>query len=123
MRIAIIDDTQSSLDLMAMLVRVLGPEEVHLFLSPVEGLSWCTKNKFDLLIVDYVMPELDGLTLLSQLRAQGSDVPIILVTGEEDGAIGKEALERGANEFVAKPVKRYEFLGSVAKQLATRTGR
>lgn len=58
---------------------------------------------FDLILLDWEMPEMDGVTTLSEIRALGNDTPIIMVTSKNDLEDVGKALEEGANEYVMKP--------------------
>ncbi|MCB1968332.1 MAG: response regulator, partial [Candidatus Accumulibacter sp.] len=67
-RIAIVDDSDINLVLLKALVGKLGDCEAVLFQESPKGLQWCSENLPDLVIVDYMMPELDGLEFISRLR-------------------------------------------------------
>ena len=66
MAIAIVDDTPLNLTLIQALVRKLTPPgtEIVTFTSPLEGLQWCGSNEPDLLIVDYMMPDINGIEFI-----------------------------------------------------------
>jgi len=68
-----------------------------------DGLVQATSEPYDLIIVDRMLPGLDGLGLLKTLRATGSKVPILMLTsmgGVDDRVVG---LEAGADDYVVKP--------------------
>jgi FixJ family two-component response regulator len=62
------------------------------------------RRSFDVLVSDITMPRLSGIDLLQQIRADGNDIPVVLVTGDPqlDTAIG--AVEHGAVRYIAKPL-------------------
>ena len=66
MAIAIVDDTPLNLTLIQALVRKLTPPgtEIVTFSQPLEGLQWCGSNEPDLLIVDYMMPDINGIEVV-----------------------------------------------------------
>jgi len=104
-RILIVDDDE--LVLMA-LDELLKPEgyEVHTVLSGTEALKKLDQNTYDLLVLDIIMPEMDGLQLCRTIRKKEAyrDTPIVFLTAknrEEDKTAG---LEAGANLFVSKPI-------------------
>lgn len=70
----------------------------------VKGLDLFTKNKdsIDLVIMDVMMPEMDGVTCTKEIR-KISDVPIIMLTAKSEDEDEIEGLEVGANDFITKP--------------------
>jgi two-component system CheB/CheR fusion protein len=65
------------------------------------------------LLLDAYLPGMSGLALLRKLRAEGSPLTTIMMTGESDVAIAVEAMKAGAIDFIAKPVSREELLASL----------
>ena len=119
-RIAIIDDTEINLTLLSALVGKLGDCESVLFTASPKGLAWCSENQLDLVIVDYMMPEMDGIRFISKLRtvAGYEELPILMITANDDKDVRYEALQRGATDFLTKPVDRVEFAARVRNMLA-----
>ena len=68
-----------------------------------EGLFAATSQQFDLIVLDRMLPALDGLTLLRTLRASGNRVPVLLLSalGEVDQRVG--GLRAGADDYLVKP--------------------
>ncbi|QID18951.1 response regulator [Nitrogeniibacter mangrovi] len=122
MKIAIIDDTPLNLTLMQALVSKLPECEPQPFADPAEGLAWCQQNEPDLVIVDYMMPGLDGVEFIRRFRAtpQRGDVPILMVTADHERQTRYNALQSGATDFLNKPVDRNEFQPRVHNMLALR---
>ena len=122
MNVAIIDDTPVNLALMQALVGKIEHCTSHAFVDPRQGLAWCLANDPDLVIVDYMMPELDGLELIRRLRAtdQSEDLPVLMVTAAHEKEVRYEALECGATDFLTKPIDKNEFLPRVRNMLALR---
>ena len=119
-RIAIVDDSDINLTLLSALVRRLGDCEPLLFQDSLRGLAWCAENRPDLVIVDYMMPELDGIEFIARLRQNNGceDLPILMITANDDKEVRYEALQRGATDFLNKPVDRIEFSARVRNMLA-----
>src|ERR1700735_4416200 len=67
------------------------------------GLDAFRKDAFDLVLSDIVMPEMDGLKLLAELRLADPDVPVIMVTAMHDISIALEAIRAGAYDYILKP--------------------
>ena len=119
-RIAIIDDSVINLTLLGSLVGTLGNCEPLRFGESPTGLAWCSENLPDLIIVDYMMPEMDGIEFITRLRAVAGreDVPILMITANGDRDVRYEALQIGATDFLTKPVDRIEFSARVHNMLA-----
>lgn len=122
MLIVIVDDTPLNLTLMATMVRRLPGCRALPFSDPKAGLSWCQDNEPDLIVVDYMMPDLDGLEFIRRVRAchDRDDVPILMVTANNERQTRYEALESGANDFLIKPIDLHEFEPRVRNMLKLR---
>jgi response regulator RpfG family c-di-GMP phosphodiesterase len=124
-RIAIIDDSDINLTLLSALVQKMGDCEHLLFQESLEGLAWCSENLPDLIVVDYMMPRMDGIQFITRLRAVAGreDLPILMITANDDKDVRYEALQVGATDFLTKPVDRIEFSARVRNMLALGAGR
>ena len=60
----------------------------------------------DLVLSDIVMPEMDGMRLLRQIRSQNEDIPVIMVTAMHDISIALEAIRAGAYDYILKPFEK-----------------
>jgi len=78
------------------------------------------KDTFDLVLSDIVMPEMDGLKLLAELRQDDPDVPVIMVTAMHDISIALEAIRAGAYDYILKPFERDQLHLSVRRALEHR---
>lgn len=117
--VLIVDDTEINLILFAALVKKLDGCTAHPFASALQGLAWATENPPDLVIVDYMMPEIDGLEFISRLRATPGceSVPILMITANDQKQLRYRALDLGANDFLIKPVDKVEFLARTKNML------
>lgn len=68
------------------------------------ALSLLEKNKVDLIIMDIMMPGMDGFELTSQIREFNSDIPIIMVTAKESITDKRQGFFKGADDYMVKPV-------------------
>ena len=78
------------------------------------------RDTFDLVLSDIVMPEMDGLKLLAELRRIDPDVPVIMVTAMHDIAIALEAIRAGAYDYILKPFEKDQLHLSVDRALEHR---
>ena len=80
----------------------------------------CLANEPDLLIVDYMMPNLSGVELTARFRARYPDVPILMVTANHESELRHQALQQGVTDFLNKPLDNTEFLARAKNMLALR---
>lgn len=122
--VLIIDDSDINLTLIKALVLKLGECHPVLFENPLKALEWCRENVPDLVIVDYMMPDMDGLKFISAFRAlHGRDeIPVLMVTANDQKDVRYEALLGGANDFLTKPIDRVEFGARARNMLSLRSG-
>lgn len=121
MKVVIVDDTHINLVLMSRLMEKLGDVTTVTFQSARAALEWCGTHPYDLLILDYMMPDIDGLEFM---RLQGPDPgsrpPVLMVTASQDIEIRHRALENGASDFLIKPIDKVEFMARTRNMLALR---
>lgn len=124
MKVVIIDDNMVNVMVLRVMVRQLPDCQGVEFTDPVAALAWCRENEADLIVTDYMMPELDGLALVTAFRALPGrhDVPVLMVTASHETEIRYQALSQGANDFLTKPVDRTEFLARARNMLVLRAG-
>jgi putative two-component system response regulator len=117
--VLIIDDTEINLILFGALVKKLDDCVPHTFAHARDALAWTKDNVPDLVIVDYMMPDLDGLEFIRLMREMpGRDgVPVIMITANDQKQLRYRALDLGANDFLTKPVDKVEFLARTRNML------
>jgi DNA-binding response OmpR family regulator len=76
-----------------------------------------TDEDFDLVILDLGLPDIDGLSVLRELRRRGERLPVLILTARDDLGDKVEGLDAGANDYVTKPFKLDELLARVRVQL------
>ncbi|MEM8961078.1 MAG: response regulator transcription factor [Acidobacteriota bacterium] len=112
MRILIIEDDSKTADYLAHGLR----EEGHLAEicnNGVAALSRATTGQFDVLVVDRMLPDLDGLALVRALRAAGSTVPALFLSALGDVEHRVEGLEVGGDDYLVKPFHFSELLARI----------
>lgn len=82
-----------------------------------EAVSMALGSNFDLLILDLGIPGKDGMTVLEELRGQGEQLPVIILTARDDINDKVSGLENGADDYVTKPFRFEELLARVRVRL------
>lgn len=79
----------------------------------LEGLEALKSSDFDLIMTDLLMPELDGIGFLRELKKNSNTTPIIVFTSDVQIAVKDECLALGASSFINKPINKEEIHSSV----------
>ena len=118
-QVLIVDDTEVNLILFAALVKKLGDCTPHAFAQARDALAWLVDNEPDLIIVDYMMPDVDGLEFMRLLREVPgrAHVPVVMITANDQKQLRYRALDLGATDFLTKPVDKVEFLARTRNML------
>ncbi len=124
-QVLIVDDTEINLILFGALVKKLDNCHAHVFADARQALAWVTDNVPDLIIVDYMMPELDGIEFIRLVRNMPKHklVPILMITANDQKQIRYSALDIGANDFLPKPIDKVEFLARARNMLSLNEAR
>lgn len=77
------------------------------------GLDFATSGEFDLILLDLLIPKVDGISLCRQLRAQGYQKPILLLTAKDSSSDVVKGLDAGADDYVTKPYDLSELLARI----------
>lgn len=106
MNILLVDDSQANLIIYKGIVRHQPGCVAVPFTSSADALRWCADNEPAIVVVDYSMPDQNGLEFIRRFRRLPgkAQIPVIMITGEEDRALRYRALETGANDFLQKPI-------------------
>lgn len=124
-RIVIVDDTALNRRVLESLLAELDGVEVLSFGSSAEALERAPLLEASLFIVDYRMPAPDGMALLSAIRADQriAHTPVVMVTAAEEREVCYAALERGASDFLVRPIDPREFTRRIGNLLALEAAR
>jgi len=116
MRLLIIEDERKTAALLGSTLRQEGFEVVYAH-DGAAGLKVALEQSFDALLVDIMLPKLDGLSLVMQLRAKGDTTPVIMLSarGEVDQRV--EGLDAGADDYLPKPFAMSELMARLRSLL------
>lgn len=112
MRLLLIEDDESLCLSLSYQLRQDGfaPETCH---DGEEGLLWARQQGYDLILLDRMLPGMDGLTLLRQLRREGIHTPVIFLTALGQLSDKTGGLNAGADDYIVKPFAYDELLARI----------
>ncbi len=117
--VLVVDDEPLTQDLLRLMLepagfRVTGADD------GLEALRLVKENQPDVMILDVMMPDMDGLTVCKTLRedVETADLPIIMFSGKTHLNAIEEGLEAGANRYLAKPMSRMDLIQNLREVLA-----
>ena len=118
-QILIIEDDEKLVDLLTDFLTNFG-FQITAALHPQEGLDLLSKGSFDLIILDVMLPDMDGFEVCKQVR-KDSSIPIVMLTARGDVMDKVVGLEIGADDYLAKPFEPRELVARIQSVLR-RTG-
>lgn len=112
MRILLAED---EIPLAKAIVRILernhySADAVH---DGLDALTYIENGSYDLVLLDIMMPKMDGITVLKRIREQGNSVPVILLTAKSEIDDKVYGLDSGANDYITKPFDTKELLARI----------
>lgn len=122
MKILIVDDEPTNVALLEDMLSEAGYTRFKSLTDSRLALETCNTFDPDLILLDLMMPHVDGFAILEKMRASGSDIflPIIVLTADVNEETKRRALSAGATEFLVKPFDQLEVLLRIANALETR---
>ncbi len=124
MNIIIVDDSRTKLTHIQICVEEIEGVVTHPFSDPHAALTWCQNNTPDLVIVDYMMPDIDGIEFVRRFRqlSHAEHVPLLMITSTNEKQVLYDALQAGANDFLRSPIDQMELIARARTLLKIRTG-
>ena len=119
MRVLIVEDERRLAENIARSLRESASYAVDVAFDGEDGLYMAQSNPYDLVVLDLMLPKVDGLTLLKRLRSDGVETPVLILTARDDKESVVTLLNAGADDYVAKPFDLGELLAR-AKALIRR---
>lgn len=122
MKILVVDDDQLSATLLKEMLGHHGYSRVTSITDSLKALETCAAFDPDLILLDLMMPDMDGFAVLEALRADISErfLPVVVLTADISEDAKARALEAGATDFLVKPVSQTEALLRIRNLLETR---
>jgi len=113
-KILVVDDSKTAL-LMTTMALAKGPYEITTAADGEQGLERARAERPDLIVLDVVMPKMDGFETCRRLREQEAtrETPVIMLTTRGEGENVEAGYESGCTEYVTKPINTVEFLARV----------
>ncbi|MBI4783658.1 MAG: response regulator [Oscillatoriophycideae cyanobacterium NC_groundwater_1537_Pr4_S-0.65um_50_18] len=112
MKILLVEDDEA---LIAILTRNLAAQ--HYVVDAVQdgemGWSYGSTFEYDLIVLDLVLPKLDGISLCQRFRAEGYTTPILLLTAQDNSTAKVQGLDAGADDYVVKPFDQAELIARI----------
>jgi DNA-binding NtrC family response regulator len=115
-RIMVIDDEKIVCDMAKLSLQQEG-YVVETFVSPATALKRLEEQKFDVVVTDYRMQDIDGMEVLRTVKSQYPTTQVIMMTAYANLDSALEALRRDVHDFFAKPVKIKDLKASIKRAL------
>ena len=101
--ILLVEDNPDHIMLMEAALKNSDPQfEVDLACSGSECLERLSKSSYDVVLLDYSLPKMNGLEILARIHQLESDIPVVMITGQGDENIAVQAMKKGAYDYVSK---------------------
>lgn len=117
-KILVVDDSETNLVLLKAILEDVG-FEVILAGNSKEAFSLSQKHEIDLILLDLLMPEMDGFTFLKSFKTQNTitEIPVVVVTAYANEENIRKAKELGATDVIEKPIDIPHFLYKISQVL------
>ena len=113
MRIAYLEDDMAQAELVTHWLKEAGHNCIHMA-SGREFMSLLRRDTFDILVLDWEVPDMNGYAVLEEVRASGNRTPVLFATQRDDESSIVGALSQGADDYMVKPTKQAELLARIS---------
>jgi two-component system chemotaxis response regulator CheY len=103
MRVLLVDDSGTMRTIQRRCLNKLGIDDITEASDGVQALQYFTAKAFDVVLTDWNMPKMDGLTLLKEIRKRNVALPVVMITTEADRSRVMEAIQAGISDYLVKP--------------------
>ncbi|PPQ37445.1 putative two-component system response regulator [Rhodoblastus acidophilus] len=120
--VLVVDDSCSMLAILESTINKIGKIDVATCDNPVKAMLKCAEFQYDVILVDYLMPGMNGIDFLRKIRKveHYRSIPIIMLTSQHDRNVRIDALSAGVNDFLTKPFDPFELRARLSNMLALR---
>ncbi|HLD29060.1 MAG TPA: response regulator, partial [bacterium] len=120
-RILLIDDEIETLQAVGAILETSGYYVVGVATGR-EAIEKIKAEDFDLAIIDYVLPDIDGLQVAEELKKLKPSMSMVILTGKPSVDVAVKAMKSGIGDYVTKPINRDSFLAIISKNIKTQKG-
>ena len=122
MRVLIVDDDPDMVMVLGMLMKVNGITALKAF-GGVEGLEKARADKPDVILLDIMMPDMDGYEVIKELRSDKTTkgIPVVFLTARTDEEYKERAETLGADGYITKPYDRDSLMETIRRVAGSRT--
>ena len=117
--VLVVDDNKDTVDILTRLLLRHGMTVLRAYTGP-ECLETVRSHPVDVILLDVMMPGMDGLGVCEELKRLSPALPVILVTAKDDMTTRAAGMALGVSEFVVKPVNDADLLARIQTQLDVR---
>ncbi len=103
MKILLVDDSGTMRAIQRRCLTKLGVEDIAEAEDGVQALSLFESTTFDIVLTDWNMPNMDGLSLLQEIRQRNKEIPVIMITTEAERSRVVQAIQFGVSDYLVKP--------------------
>jgi len=117
-KILVVDDNEKNVELLEAILQAAG-FDVQKAYDGKQAIEMVGKERPDLILLDIMMPQLDGFQVCEILRKdpQNAGLPVVMVTAKDKESDIVQSLERGADEYIVKPINQKELLSKIGDML------
>ncbi|MFW6155184.1 MAG: response regulator [Planctomycetota bacterium] len=122
MKIMLVDDSTTMRNIQKKILSGLGHTEIAEAADGLQALAAFSAERPDLMLVDWNMPNMDGITLVRKVREMDKNVLLVMVTTEAEKSRVVEAIKAGVNNYVVKPFTPAVLTEKLEQTLAKKAG-
>ncbi len=115
--VIVVDDNDTTRAMLRAIMRAEGIEVIGEAKDGASGLAMIRKLRPNLVCLDVMMPEVDGLEILTQIKAEMPDIRVLMITGSTDRETVQAAVQGGANGYLVKPFNGAKVILAVERAL------